>query len=187
MPINIKTGCIEMICGPMFSGKTEELIRRLKRAIIARNKVAVFKPEIDNRYSDEFVVSHNNNSIKSITINNTKDIVDLSKNINIIGIDEVQFFNKDIIEVCIYLANQGKRIIVSGLDKDFKGVPFGIMPNLMCEAEQVTKLTAICNHCGDYASFTKRTSDSKDQVLLGETDIYEANCRACFYKKNGDF
>jgi len=183
MPKNTKTGCIEMICGPMFSGKTEELIRRLKRAIIAKNKVAVFKPEIDKRYSDEFVVSHNNNSIQSITINNSKDIINLSKDINIIGIDEIQFFNIDIIEVCINLANSGKRIIISGLDKDFKGAPFGIMPNLMCEAEQVTKLTAICNQCGEYASFTKRITDNKDQVLLGETDIYEANCRACFYKK----
>lgn len=178
-----KKGVIEVICGPMFSGKTEELLRRLKRSIIAKNKVAVFKPKIDNRYSDEFVVSHNNNSIKSITIDNSNEILELSKDINIIGIDEIQFFNIDIIEICIKLANKGKRIIVSGLDKDFQGIPFGIMPNLMCEAELVTKLTAICNQCGDYAAFTKRISDSKDQVLLGETDIYEANCRGCFYKK----
>ena len=178
-----KKGVIEVICGPMFSGKTEELLRRLKRSIIAKNKVAVFKPKIDNRYSDEFVVSHNNNSIKSITIDNSNEILELSKDINIIGIDEIQFFNVDIIEICIKLANKGKRIIVSGLDKDFQGIPFGIMPNLMCEAELVTKLTAICNQCGDYAAFTKRISDNKDQVLLGETDIYEANCRGCFYKK----
>tara|TARA_B110000438_G_scaffold107661_1_gene105793 strand:- start:299 stop:844 length:546 start_codon:yes stop_codon:yes gene_type:complete len=178
-----KKGVIEVICGPMFSGKTEELLRRLKRSIIAKNKVAVFKPKIDNRYSDEFVVSHNNNSIKSITIDHSKEILELSTDISIIGIDEIQFFDTDIIKICIELANEGKRIIVSGLDKDFQGRPFGIMPNLMCEAELVTKLTAICNQCGDYAAFTKRISDSKDQVLLGETDIYEANCRGCFYKK----
>ena len=178
-----KRGIIEVICGPMFSGKTEELLRRLKRAIIAKNKVAVFKPKIDNRYSDEFVVSHNKNTIKSITIDNPNEVITLSKNINIIGIDEIQFFDKNIIKVCIDLANQGKRIILSGLDKDFKGIPFGVMPNLMCEAEQVTKLTAICNQCGEYAAFTKRISDNKDQVVLGETDIYEANCRSCFYEK----
>ena len=176
-----KKGIIEVICGPMFSGKTEELIRRLKRSIIAKNEVAVFKPKIDNRYSNDFVVSHNNNSIASIIIENEKDIIRLSKNINIIGIDEIQFFSNDIINICISLANQGKRIIISGLDKDYKGSPFGIMPELLCEAELVTKLTAICNQCGEYASFTKRISDSKDQVVLGETDIYEANCRECFY------
>ena len=177
-----KKGIIEVICGPMFSGKTEELIRRLKRSIIAKNRVVVFKPKIDKRYSENLVVSHNKNSIESIAIENENDIIKLSKDINIIGIDEIQFFSEDILDVCINLANQGKRVIISGLDKDYKGIPFGIMPQLMCEAELVTKLTAICNQCGDYASFTKRTSDNNDQVLLGETDIYEANCRPCFYK-----
>jgi len=177
-----RKGIIEVICGPMFSGKTEELIRRLKRAIIAKNKVVVYKPKIDNRYSDNLVVTHNNNSIESTIIENESDIINLSSDINIIGIDEIQFFSENILDVCIDLANEGKRVIVSGLDKDFKGVPFGIMPKMMCEAELVTKLTAICNQCGDYASFTKRTSDNKEQVLLGETDVYEANCRSCFYK-----
>ena len=169
----------------MFSGKTEELIRRLKRSIIAKKKILVFKPKIDDRYSDEYVVTHNKNSIKSISIdsNSENKILDLSKGVNTIGIDEIQFFSENIISVCIELSKKGKRVIVSGLDKDFEGKPFGIMPNLLCEAEYVTKLNAICNKCGDYAYFTKRISDDKDQVVLGEKDIYEANCRQCYYNK----
>ena len=178
-----KNGIIEIICGSMFSGKTEELIRRLKRAAIAKNKIIVFKPKIDNRYSDDLVVSHNKNSIKSIVINNIKDIIKLSRNIDIIGIDEIQFFEKDIINICIKLANQGKRIIVSGLDKDFEGKPFGVVPDLLCEAENITKLSAICNQCGEYAYFTKRISNDKNQIVLGETDKYQANCRKCYYNK----
>jgi len=178
-----KYGYIEIICGPMFSGKTEELIRRLKRSIIAKKKILVFKPKIDNRYSDNCIVTHNNNSIESISIKNDSEekILELSKNINTIGVDEVQFFNSKIVSICIELAKQGKRIIASGLDKDFKGQPFGIMPDLLCEAEHVTKLNAICNKCGEYAYFTKRISENKDQIVLGELDIYEANCRNCFY------
>jgi len=183
---NNNKGSIEIICGPMFSGKTEELIRRLKRAIIAKNKILVFKPEIDNRYSDNFVVSHNNNSIESIIVKNEKDIINLTNGINIIGIDEIQFFSNDIIEICMNLANQGKRVIVSGLDKDFKGRPFGIIPNILCEAEYITKLNAICNVCGDYAFFTKRTSEDTKQILLGELDKYEANCRDCFYNNRDE-
>ena len=178
-----RKGVIEVICGSMFSGKTEELIRRLKRAAIAQNDVIVFKPKIDNRYSDDLIVSHDNNSIKSIPIDDINDIIKLSKDINIIGIDEIQFFEKKIIKICITLANQGKRIIVSGLDKDFKGMPFGIMPDLLCESEHVTKLSAICNQCGDYAYFTKRKSNDEKQILLGEKDKYEANCRKCYYNK----
>ena len=176
-------GCIEIICGPMFSGKTEELIRRLKRSIIAKKKILVFKPKIDNRYSDDCIVTHNNNSIESISVKNgsEKIILKLSENINTIGIDEVQFFNNKMVSICIELAKQGKRVIVSGLDKDFKGHPFGIMPDLLCAAEHVSKLNAICNKCGNYAYFTKRISNDKNQVLLGELDIYEANCRDCFY------
>ena len=175
-------GNIETICGPMFSGKTEELIRRLKRSIIAKNKVIVFKPKIDNRYSDDLIVSHNNNSIQSITITDENEISEKSKNFDIIGIDEIQFFNKKIIKVCITLANQGKRVIVSGLDKDFNGIPFGIMPDILCESEYISKLNAICNICGDYAFFTRRISKDKKQILLGELDKYEANCRSCFFK-----
>ncbi len=180
---NKNHGCIEIICGPMFSGKTEELIRRLKRSIIAKREVLVFKPKIDNRYSDNCVVTHNNNSIESISIKNGEEerILELSRNTNTIGIDEVQFFNERMISICIELSKRGKRIIASGLDKDFKGQPFGIMPTLLCEAESVAKLNAICNKCGDYAYFTKRISDDKNQILLGESDIYEANCRDCFY------
>ena len=176
------SGSIEVICGPMFSGKTEELIRRLKRAIIAKNKILVFKPEIDNRYSDNLIVSHNKNSIESITIKDEKKLLDIPNDINIIGIDEIQFFNKNIVDICIQLANRNKRVIISGLDKDFKGKPFGIMPDILSEAEYITKLNAICNICGDYAFFTKRISKDKKQILLGELDKYEANCRNCFYK-----
>ncbi|MBI45368.1 MAG: thymidine kinase [Candidatus Marinimicrobia bacterium] len=180
---NQRLGWIEVICGPMFSGKTEELIRRLKRAIIAKNKILVFKPKIDNRYSDSLIVSHNNNSIESITIDNEDKILDnIPDDINIIGIDEIQFFKKGIIDICIKLANKNKRVIVSGLDKDFQGKPFGIMPNILSEAEYISKLNAICNVCGDYAFFTKRISKDKEQILLGELDKYEANCRNCFYK-----
>jgi len=175
-------GSIETICGPMFSGKTEELIRRLRRAIIAKNKVVVFKPKIDTRYSDDLIVSHNNNSIKSISIKDENKILDKSKNADIIGIDEIQFFNKNIINICAKLANQNKRVIVSGLDKDYTGKAFGIMPYLLCESEIITKLNAICNSCGDNAFFTKRISNDKKQILLGELDKYEANCRSCFYK-----
>lgn len=181
---NEKYGCIEIICGPMFSGKTEELLRRLKRTIIAKKEILVIKPHVDNRYSDNCVVTHNKNSIESISIKNGQEnkILELANGINTIGIDEIQFFNKKIISICINLAKNGKRVIASGLDKDFKGEPFGIMPDLLCEAEHVTKLNAICNQCGNYAYFTKRTSDNKNQIVLGESDVYEANCRMCFYK-----
>ena len=179
---NQQSGWIEVICGPMFSCKTEELIRRLKRAIIAKNKIIVFKPEIDNRYSDNLIVSHNKNSIESITIKDEKKLLDIPSDINIIGIDEIQFFNKNIVDICIQLANRNKRVIISGLDKDFKGKPFGIMPNILSEAEYISKLNAICNICGNYAFFTKRISTDKEQILLRELDKYEANCRSCFYK-----
>tara|TARA_Y100000590_G_scaffold149480_1_gene171712 strand:- start:804 stop:1352 length:549 start_codon:yes stop_codon:yes gene_type:complete len=182
MNSKFKKGSIETICGPMFSGKTEELIRRLRRAIIAKNKVVVFKPKIDTRYSDDLIVSHNNNSIKSISITDENMIIEKSKNADIVGIDEIQFFKKNIIKVCAKLANQNKRVIVSGLDKDYTGKAFGIMPYLLCESEIITKLNAICNSCGDNAFFTKRISNDKKQILLGELDKYEANCRNCFYK-----
>ena len=177
-----RSGWIEVICGPMFSGKTEELIRRLKRAIIAKNKILVFKPKIDTRYSDNLIVSHNKNSIKSIAIKDENQILNIPDDINIIGIDEIQFFSKKIIDICIQIANKNKRVIISGLDKDFKGRPFGIMPEILSQAEYLTKLNAICNICGDYAFFTKRISKDKEQILLGELDKYEANCRNCFYK-----
>ena len=179
-------GWIETICGPMFSGKTEELIRRLKRAIIARNKVVVFKPKFDNRYSDDLIVSHNKNTIKSIAIINEKDILKHSLNADIIGIDEIQFFKKSLINICVELANNDKRVIVSGLDKDYTGKAFGIIPYLLCESEIITKLNAICNICGDNAFFTDRIIKDKKQILLGELDKYEANCRKCFNnnKKN---
>ena len=178
---NNKSGWIEVICGPMFSGKTEELIRRLKRAVIAKKRILVFKPKIDTRYSDKFVVSHNNNTIESVIIENEDDILKLSKDVNIIGIDEIQFFSGKIIKICIALANQGKRVIVSGLDKDFKAQPFGSIHMLMVDAEYVSKINAICMVCGDPANFSQRISTEKKQVVIGEIDKYEARCRKCFH------
>ncbi|WP_297336625.1 thymidine kinase [Algoriphagus sp.] len=175
-------GQIEVICGSMFSGKTEELIRRLNRAKIARQKVEIFKPSVDRRYHDEDVVSHNENSIRSTPVNFADDILLLSGNCDVVGIDEVQFFDEQIVSVAQKLANQGKRVILAGLDMDFEGNPFEPMPKLMAVAEYVTKVHAICMKCGDLAAFSFRLADSKQKVMLGEKDSYEARCRKCFYE-----
>lgn len=175
-------GQIEVICGSMFSGKTEELIRRLNRAKIARQKVEIFKPSVDRRYHDEDVVSHNENSIRSTPVNFADDILLLSGNCDVVGIDEVQFFDEQIVSVAQKLANQGKRVILAGLDMDFEGNPFEPMPKLMAVAEYVTKIHAICMKCGDLAAFSFRLADSKQKVMLGEKDSYEARCRKCFYE-----
>ncbi|MFC3416753.1 thymidine kinase [Algoriphagus hitonicola] len=175
-------GQIEVICGSMFSGKTEELIRRLNRAKIARQKVEIFKPSVDKRYHEEDVVSHNDTSIRSTPVNFAEDILLLSGNCDVVGIDEVQFFDEQIVSVAQKLANQGKRVILAGLDMDFEGKPFGPMPKLMAVAEYVTKVHAICMKCGDLAAFSFRLSDSKQKVMLGEKDSYEARCRKCFYE-----
>ena len=173
-------GQIEVICGSMFSGKTEELIRRLHRARIARQKVEIFKPAVDKRYHEMDVVSHNENSIRSTPVNFAEDILLLSGDCDVVGIDEVQFFDDQIVIVAQKLANQGKRVIMAGLDMDFEGKPFEPMPRLMAIAEYVDKVHAICMKCGDLAAFSFRLSDSKQKVMLGEKESYEARCRKCF-------
>jgi thymidine kinase len=175
-----KTGWIEVVCGCMFSGKTEELIRRLNRAIIAKQKVEIFKPSIDTRYHKEEVVSHNETAIRSTPVNFANDILLLAGNCDVVGIDEAQFFDSDIVEVCNKLANSGKRVIVAGLDMDFEGKPFGPMPNLLAVAEFVTKVHAICADSGELASFSFRLSDEDSKVLLGEKQEYEARGRRSF-------
>lgn len=175
-----RKGQIEVICGSMFSGKTEELIRRLHRARIARLKVEIFKPAVDKRYHEMDVVSHNENSIRSTPVNFAEDILLLSGDCDVVGIDEVQFFDDQIVIVAQKLANQGKRVIMAGLDMDFEGKPFEPMPRLMAIAEYVDKVHAICMKCGDLAAFSFRLSDSKQKVLLGEKESYEARCRKCF-------
>lgn len=179
-----KIGSIEVIAGSMFSGKTEELIRRLKRAKIARQKVEIFKPEIDVRYSVNEVVSHDENSIQSTPVSNSANILLLSGNVDVIGIDEAQFFDKGLVDVVVKLANMGIRVIVAGLDMDFKGEPFGPIPDLMAVAEYVTKVHAICVKCGNIAQFSHRLSEKEQIVLLGEKDIYEPLCRGCVRELN---
>lgn len=171
-------GWVEVVCGCMFSGKTEELIRRMKRAQIARQKLQVFKPMIDDRYGKEFVASHNANRIDSIPVSNPRDILEqLDDATRIVGIDEAQFFDHTIVEVVERLAKRGLRVVVAGLDMDYRGEPFGPMPQLMAIAEQVTKLSAICTICGAPATRTQRVSARQEQVLLGAHDAYEARCR----------
>jgi len=177
---NERTGWIEVICGCMFSGKTEELIRRLNRAIIARQKVEIFKPVIDKRYDHGKIVSHNENAIRSTPVDFASDILLLAGNCDVVGIDEAQFFDEAIVEVCNTLANTGKRVIVAGLDMDFEGKPFGQMPNLLAVAEFVTKVHAICSRTGELASFSFRLADNDEQVMLGEKGEYEARSRKEF-------
>ena len=179
-----RSGWIEVICGSMFSGKTEELIRRLKRARIANQKVQIFKPKIDTRYDDTKVVSHDSNSILSTPVDSSRKILELIENVNVIGIDEAQFFDMDLPEVCQALALKGIRVIAAGLDMDFKGDPFGPIPNLLSVAEYITKVHAICQHCGNLATHSYRLSAEKAKVVLGEKDSYEARCRTCYHMGN---
>lgn len=178
-----RQGWIEVICGSMFSGKTEELIRRLKRAQIANLKVEIFKPAIDTRYSANDIVSHDENTIRSTGVSSAENILLYASDVDVVGIDEAQFFNETIIDVCIQLANSGARVIVAGLDTDYRGIPFGPMPQLMAIAEYVTKLHAICVRCGNLANFSHRLIDNEKLVLLGEKNIYEPLCRQCFFDK----
>lgn len=177
---SVHRGSIEVICGSMFSGKTEELIRRLKRAKFAKQRVEIFKPCIDTRYSETEVVSHDHNIIQSTPIESSQNILLLANEVDVIGIDEAQFFDSGIVEVCIQLANEGYRVIVAGLDMDFKGTPFGPMPALMAVADDVTKVHAICVRCGAPAYISHRLVAGKSQVLIGETDKYEPICRHCY-------
>lgn len=180
MPAREQAGWIEVICGCMFSGKTEELIRRLNRAIIARQKVEIFKPVIDKRYHHQHIVSHNENSIRSTPVNFAADILLLAGDSAVVGIDEAQFFDESIVGICNTLANNGKRVIVAGLDMDYEGKPFGPMPHLLAIAEFVTKVHAICAQTGQLASYSFRLTDSQHQVSLGERDQYEARSRGAF-------
>lgn len=176
-------GWIEVIVGSMFSGKTEELIRRLKRAEFARLNVEIFKPKIDTRYSEDEVVSHNETSIRSTPVDSSANILIFANNVDVVGIDEAQFFDSGLIEVCNNLANRGIRVIVAGLDMDFLGKPFGPIPGLLASAEYVTKVHAICMKCGDLAHYSHRLVDGEKQVLLGEKNEYEPLCRTCYNKE----
>ena len=178
-------GWIEVICGSMFSGKTEELIRRLKRAQFAKQRVEIFKPDIDVRYGGNRVVSHDANEILSTPVPSASNIPLLADGCDVVGIDEAQFFDDEIVSVCNALANKGVRVIVAGLDMDFKGNPFGPMPSLMATAEYVTKVHAVCTRTGNLAQFSFRKGNNDDLVLLGEVNEYEPLCRAAFYKAMG--
>jgi thymidine kinase len=178
-------GWIEVICGSMFSGKTEELIRRLKRAQIARQKVEIFKPTIDTRYDDINVVSHDSNFITSTPVPASSNILLLTSEVDVVGIDEAQFFDSELANVCNHLANKGIRVVVAGLDMDYLGNPFGPMPALLASAEYVTKVHAVCMRCGNLANHSHRITDQNALVLLGEKFDYEPLCRDCFYTAGG--
>jgi thymidine kinase len=175
-----RKGSIEVICGSMFSGKTEELIRRMKRAQYAKQKVEIFKPAIDTRYDEEKVVSHDSNSIQSTPVPSSSNILLLASDVQVVGIDEAQFFDEGLTDVCNQLANNGVRVIIAGLDMDFLGKPFGPMPALLATAEYVTKVHAICMRCGNLANHSHRTTNESALVLLGETNNYEPLCRDCY-------
>ena len=175
-------GWIEVICGSMFSGKTEELIRRLRRVKFAGQELLLFKPKIDKRYSEENVVSHNGASFEAIQVDSAKDILEHWTNERIVAIDEAQFFDENIVQIANHLAAHGVRVICAGLDMDFQAKPFGPMPSLMASAEYVTKVHAICMSCGNLAQFSHRKTKEKEQVLVGAVDEYEPLCRACFNK-----
>jgi len=177
-------GWIEVITGSMFSGKTEELIRRLKRARFAKQKVEIFKPRIEVRYSEEEVVSHDDNAIHSTPVDSSANIIMLASGVEVVGIDEAQFFDDGLVDVCNQLSYSGVRVIIAGLDMDYRGNPFGPMPKLMSIAEYVTKVHAICVRCGNLAHYTHRLSEDDKLIVLGETDIYEPLCRVCYAKAN---
>ena len=175
-----KSGWIEIITGSMFSGKTEELIRRIQISEIAEPNVKVFKPKVDNRYAEDEIVTHSKVSIKCVSVESSSELFRMARNSKIVGIDEAQFFDEGIIKVCNDLANIGIRVIVAGLDMDFLGNPFGPMPNLMAEADYLDKLRAICTKCGSPASNSQRITQESEKIVLGELDKYEARCRGCF-------
>jgi len=178
------TGWIEVIAGCMFSGKTEELIRRIQRVKIARQPFIIFRPKIDNRYSTSLLVSHNQNKMEAHLISKPEEILELSQDAKVIGIDECQFFNNTIVSVCDTLANQGKRVICAGLDQDYKGIPFEPVSQLLANAEYITKTLAICVVCGNPANKTQRKSTNTERVLIGSSEYYEARCRSCYNETN---
>lgn len=179
-----RSGWIEVICGSMFSGKTEELIRRLKRAKIANQHTEIFKPRIDTRYDDSRVVSHDANSVLSMPVDHSSKLLQLADGFEVVGIDEAQFFDQGLTEVCQELALRGIRVIVAGLDMDYRGKPFGPMPNLLAVAEYITKVHAICPHCGNLATHSYRLSQDNADIVLGEKDLYEPRCRTCYSMGN---
>jgi thymidine kinase len=180
-----RRGWVEVICGSMFSGKTEELIRRLKRVKIANLKAEIFKPTIDTRYDMTNIVSHDENAIISTPVDSSQSILLLAQGVDVVGIDEAQFFDAEIANVCEQLAIRGIRVIVAGLDMDYMGKPFGQMPNLLAIADYITKLHAICVKCGNIANISYRKTATEGQVLLGEKDVYEPRCRTCYHEKEG--
>ncbi|HHI87931.1 MAG TPA: thymidine kinase [Candidatus Cloacimonetes bacterium] len=176
-----QNGWIEVICGSMFSGKTEELIRRMRRVEIAKHPYQIFKPTIDNRYHHQYIVSHDKSKLNSTQVDNSQQLYEqVKKETEVVGIDEAQFFDDGLVEVCQKLANEGKRVIVAGLDQDYLGKPFHPMPELLATSEYITKTLAICMQCGNPANRTQRLIDSDEEILVGEKDIYEARCRKCF-------
>ena len=175
-----QSGWIEVICGSMFSGKTEELIRRLKRARIANQTVRIFKPKIDTRYDDKKIVSHDANYIESIPIQASSEILGLIEGVEVVGVDEAQFMDMELVGIVQTLASQGVRVIIAGLDMDYKGIPFGPMPNLLAVAEYITKVHAICPHCGNLATHSYRLVANEDHIFLGEKEQYEPRCRSCY-------
>ena len=177
-----RRGWIEVICGSMFSGKTEELIRRLKRVKIANQKAEIFKPAIDIRYDADKIISHDTNAINSTPVESSQSILLLAQDVDVVGIDEAQFFDAGITTVCEQLALRGIRVIVAGLDMDFSGKPFGQMPNLLAIADYITKLHAICVKCGNIANISYRKTAAAEQILVGEKDVYEPRCRVCYHK-----
>jgi len=179
-----RSGWIEVICGSMFSGKTEELIRRLKRAKIASQKVEIFKPATDTRYDVKNVVSHDANSILATPIDHSSKLLTLAEGVSVVGVDEAQFFDLELPEVCQQLALRGTRVIVAGLDMDYKGNPFGPIPNLLAVGEYITKVHAICQHCGNLATHSYRLGEESETVVLGEKERYEARCRTCYHMGN---
>lgn len=179
---NKKKGSIEVVCGSMFSGKTEELLRRLRRAEIAKMNVLICKPSIENRYEKNKVVSHDRSAIDCVIVETASDILTLPKDIDVLGIDEAQFFDNQLVDVCNTLANNGVRIIIAALDMDYEGQPFEPIPQLLAIADEVTKVRAICVRCGDLATYSYRTVEEDKQILIGETKEYEARCRLCFHK-----
>ena len=176
-----KRGWIEVICGSMFSGKTEELIRRLKRARIANQKIEIFKPALDTRFHEQNIVSHDENAVHSTAIDNSQTILLMASEVDVIGIDEAQFFDDQLPEVCDQLAFRGIRVIVAGLDMDYKARPFGQIPHLLSKADYITKLHAICVKCGNIANYSYRKTQEAAQIVLGEKDLYEPRCRQCYY------